>query len=117
MQILQPTPQAVYSGVINALSKISTTEGHKTLWRGVNSVILGAGPAHALYFGTYEYAKHAFGGNESGHHLIAAGKSQGSIKKKTRRPSWGHTASGIMDSDSEDHRHWDKKLYPPVRER
>lgn len=74
MQILQPTPQAVYSGVLNAFSKISTTEGAKTLWRGVNSVILGAGPAHALYFGTYEYAKHAFGGNESGHHPIAAGK-------------------------------------------
>ncbi|KAG0006494.1 asparaginyl-tRNA synthetase, partial [Modicella reniformis] len=53
MQILQPTPQAVYSGVINAISKITTTEGAKTLWRGVNSVILGAGPAHALYFGTY----------------------------------------------------------------
>ncbi|KAK3808485.1 MAG: putative mitochondrial carrier protein [Benniella sp.] len=73
MQIIQPTPQAVYSGVINAISKISTTEGAKTLWRGVNSVILGAGPAHALYFGTYEVAKHAFGGNESGHHPIAAG--------------------------------------------
>ncbi|KAF9428562.1 Fe(2+) transporter [Podila epigama] len=72
MQILQPTPQAVYSGVINAASRISTTEGVKTLWRGVNSVIMGAGPAHALYFGTYEYAKQAFGGNESGHHPLAA---------------------------------------------
>jgi len=76
MQIIQPTPQAVYSGVINAISKISTTEGAKTLWRGVNSVILGAGPAHALYFGTYEVAKHAFGGNESGHHPIAAGNDR-----------------------------------------
>lgn len=76
MQILQPTPQAVYTGVLNAISKISTTEGAKTLWRGVNSVIVGAGPAHALYFGTYEYAKHAFGGNESGHHPFAAGKNR-----------------------------------------
>ncbi|KAG0245670.1 mitochondrial carrier domain-containing protein [Mortierella sp. GBAus27b] len=73
MQILQPTPQAVYSGVINAMSKISTTEGSRALWRGVNSVILGAGPAHALYFGTYEVAKQAFGGNEAGHHPLAAG--------------------------------------------
>ncbi|KAG0034190.1 Fe(2+) transporter [Podila clonocystis] len=72
MQILQPTPQAVYSGVLNAANKITTTEGARTLWRGVNSVILGAGPAHALYFGTYEYAKQAFGGNESGHHPVAA---------------------------------------------
>lgn len=73
MQILQPTPQAVYSGVLNAANKITTTEGARALWRGVNSVILGAGPAHALYFGTYEYAKQAFGGNESGHHPVAAG--------------------------------------------
>jgi len=74
MQVLQPTPGAVYSGVINAASRISTTEGVRTLWRGVNSVIMGAGPAHALYFGTYEYAKQAFGGNEAGHHPLAAGK-------------------------------------------
>ncbi|KAG0285181.1 Fe(2+) transporter [Dissophora globulifera] len=73
MQILHPTPQAMYSGVMNAVSKISTTEGVRTLWRGVNSVILGAGPAHALYFGAYEYAKEAFGGNEAGHHPLAAG--------------------------------------------
>ncbi|KAG0005013.1 Fe(2+) transporter [Entomortierella chlamydospora] len=72
MQILQPTPQAVYSGVINAASRISTTEGAKTLWRGINSVIMGAGPAHALYFATYEFAKESFGGNASGHHLVAA---------------------------------------------
>ncbi|KAF9435550.1 Fe(2+) transporter [Entomortierella beljakovae] len=47
MQILQPTPQAMYSGVINAISKISTTEGARTLWRGVNSVILAAAGACA----------------------------------------------------------------------
>ncbi|KAG0334087.1 Fe(2+) transporter [Podila horticola] len=52
MQILQPTPQAVYSGVLNAVNKITTTEGARTLWRGVNS--------------------QAFGGNESGHHPVAA---------------------------------------------
>lgn len=74
MQILQPTPQAAYSGVINAASRITTTEGARTLWRGVNSVIMGAGPAHALYFATYEHAKQAFGGNGSGHHPLAAGK-------------------------------------------
>ena len=84
MQILHPTPQAVYTGVINAVSKISTTEGAKTLWRGVNSVILGAGPAHALYFGSYEFAKDAFGGNESGHHPIAAGNILQVSTKDTR---------------------------------
>ncbi|CAJ0886110.1 2790_t:CDS:2 [Entrophospora sp. SA101] len=36
---------AVYTGVLNAFSRISTTEGVHTLWRGVNSVVLGAGPS------------------------------------------------------------------------
>ncbi|CAG8648035.1 10291_t:CDS:2 [Paraglomus occultum] len=74
MQILNPTPQAVYTGVGNAITRISTTEGVRTLWRGINSVILGAGPSHALYFGTYEFCKDIFGGNKpGGHHPIAAG--------------------------------------------
>jgi len=29
-------------------------------------------PAHALYFATYEAAKKLFGGNEHGHHPVAA---------------------------------------------
>ncbi|KAI9304387.1 mitochondrial carrier domain-containing protein [Cunninghamella echinulata] len=32
----------------------------KQLWRGVYSVIMGAGPAHALHFATYEYCKEHF---------------------------------------------------------
>ncbi|AMD19128.1 HBR227Cp [Eremothecium sinecaudum] len=39
------------------ISKISTTEGSFALWKGVQSVILGAGPAHAVYFATYEVCK------------------------------------------------------------
>ena len=74
MQILHPEQQAIYSGVINAISRISSTEGVRTLWRGVNSVVLGAGPAHALYFGTYEFCKDLFGANATqGHHPIATG--------------------------------------------
>lgn len=34
-----------------------------------------AGPAHAVYFATYEVVKQAMGGNASGHHPIAAGES------------------------------------------
>ncbi|KAI8981937.1 mitochondrial carrier domain-containing protein [Mycotypha africana] len=30
------------------------------LWKGVNSVVLGAGPAHALHFATYEFCKEQF---------------------------------------------------------
>ncbi|CAG8554503.1 15147_t:CDS:2 [Cetraspora pellucida] len=74
MQIINPTPQAVYTGVANAFSRIYTTEGVRTLWRGVNSVVLGAGPAHALYFGTYEICKDLFGANiGEGHHPVAHG--------------------------------------------
>jgi hypothetical protein len=35
-----------------------------------------AGPAHAVYFASYEATKHALGGNEGGseeHHPLAAG--------------------------------------------
>jgi hypothetical protein len=32
------------------------------------------GPAHAVYFATYEVVKQAMGGNASGHHPVAAGK-------------------------------------------
>lgn len=33
------------------------------------------GPAHAVYFGTYELVKELAGGNvDAGHHPIAAGK-------------------------------------------
>ncbi|SCV01846.1 LAMI_0G14114g1_1 [Lachancea mirantina] len=45
------------STIIQQISKISTTEGSMALWKGVQSVILGAGPAHAVYFATYEMCK------------------------------------------------------------
>lgn len=43
--------------MIAQIAKISTSEGSLALWKGVQSVILGAGPAHAVYFGTYEFFK------------------------------------------------------------
>ncbi|CAM0135595.1 Fe(2+) transporter [Umbelopsis sp. WA50703] len=44
-----------------------------SLWRGVNSVVMGAGPAHALHFATYEVCKEAFGANEDStrYHFLA----------------------------------------------
>ncbi|KAG5462186.1 MAG: mitochondrial carrier domain-containing protein [Olpidium bornovanus] len=60
MQVMSPSPQAVYSGIVHAVSRISSTEGSKTLWRGISSVITGAGPAHALHFATYEKCKDIF---------------------------------------------------------
>lgn len=32
------------------------------------------GPAHAVYFATYEVVKQAMGGNAAGHHPLAAGE-------------------------------------------
>ena len=43
MQVVNPTPAAIYSGIGNAIATISRVEGYMSLWRGVSSVILGAG--------------------------------------------------------------------------
>ncbi|KAF1830562.1 mitochondrial carrier [Decorospora gaudefroyi] len=78
MQIVNPSPSAMYSGISNAMVTISRAEGFWSLWRGLSSVVMGAGPAHAVYFASYEATKHALGGNEGGsdeHHPIAAAAS------------------------------------------
>lgn len=61
MQVLSAS--SVYANMSDAFSRITAAEGSRRLWRGVASVILGAGPAHAVYFGTYELAKEMAGGN------------------------------------------------------
>lgn len=69
MQVFATSPAAVYTGIGNAFTRISSTEGARTLWRGVSSVIMGAGPAHAVHFGAYEMVKEFAGGNvEGGQH-------------------------------------------------
>jgi solute carrier family 25 iron transporter 28/37 len=74
MQVFSTSPAAVYSGIGNAITRISSTEGARALWRGVASVIAGAGPAHAVYFGTYEAVKEWAGGNRAGHQFAATGE-------------------------------------------
>ena len=69
MQVLTSSPTATYSGIFDAFSRISSLEGARALWKGIASVILGAGPAHALYFGTYELVKDLTGGNKLGFQL------------------------------------------------
>lgn len=71
MQVFAASPVAVYSGVGNAFTRISSTEGIRALWRGVSSVVLGAGPAHAVHFGTLEAVKELAGGNEAGNQWVA----------------------------------------------
>lgn len=68
MQILTSGPSPAY--------RITSGEGFLSLWRGVSSVVAGAGPAHAVYFATYEAVKHVMGGNRAGeHHPLAAATS------------------------------------------
>jgi solute carrier family 25 (mitochondrial iron transporter), member 28/37 len=43
MQIINPSPGGLYTGLTNAVSTIYRIEGIRTLWRGVSSVIVGAG--------------------------------------------------------------------------
>lgn len=44
----------LYRGVISSISAVSAAEGASALWRGMLSMIVGAGPAHALHFAVYE---------------------------------------------------------------
>ncbi|XP_061753288.1 mitoferrin-1 isoform X1 [Nerophis ophidion] len=57
MQSLQPDPNAQYRGVYEALKRIIRTEGFFRPLRGLNITVMGAGPAHALYFACYERVK------------------------------------------------------------
>ncbi|OAA54491.1 Mitochondrial carrier domain protein [Niveomyces insectorum RCEF 264] len=76
MQILTPHGGPTYSGLLHGTYRIATGEGVLNLWRGMSSVVVGAGPAHAVYFATYEAVKHVMGGNKLGvHHPLAAATS------------------------------------------
>lgn len=57
MQSLQPDPNAQYKSVYEALKRIIRTEGIFRPLRGLNITMIGAGPAHALYFACYERMK------------------------------------------------------------
>ena len=43
MQVVNPSPAAIYTGIGNAIATISRAEGGMALWRGVSSVVVGAG--------------------------------------------------------------------------
>ncbi|KAI2627511.1 mitochondrial RNA-splicing protein MRS3 [Hypoxylon sp. NC1633] len=76
MQIINPSANAAYKGMIQSTMRIASGEGVLKLWRGMSSVVVGAGPAHAVYFATYEAVKHLMGGNRAGvHHPLAAATS------------------------------------------
>ena len=44
MQVINPGPTATYTNSIaNALVTVSRVEGFRSLWKGLSSVVLGAG--------------------------------------------------------------------------
>jgi solute carrier family 25 iron transporter 28/37 len=63
------TASATGPVIMGGSTQFRTTS--RNLWRGVNSVVMGSGPAHALHFGTYEACKDLFGGNAEGHHFFS----------------------------------------------
>lgn len=69
MQCLKPHANAVYSSLSDAFRKIRIEEGAFRTVRGINVVMLGAGPAHALYFTTYETTKKMLGNTGTGGHF------------------------------------------------
>ena len=48
--------------------RVIETEGVAGLYRGVAAVGIGVGPAHAVYFATYEHMKRTLGGSQKGEH-------------------------------------------------
>ncbi|XP_078094701.1 mitoferrin-1 isoform X2 [Mustelus asterias] len=72
MQSLQPNPEAQYKNVFDGLLRIIHTEGYWRPFRGLNAMVLGAGPAHAMYFSSYEKMKRTLSdaiGNGGNSHL------------------------------------------------
>lgn len=74
MQSLRPHPNAMYRNIHHAFRSMMKKEGLFTPLRGMNVVALGAGPAHALYFSTYEAMKKFVNGNETGYNPVSHGK-------------------------------------------
>lgn len=54
---MQNTAVANQRSLISEIRSVGSTEGFSRLWRGVWSVVIGAGPAHAIYFASYEQSK------------------------------------------------------------
>lgn len=74
MQSLRPHPNAIYRNMHHAFKSMVTREGLLTPFRGINVVALGAGPAHALYFSTYEATKKFINGNQTTYNPLSHGR-------------------------------------------
>ena len=65
MMSIRPQTDPHYRGLVQAVTKIATTESPRTLFRGMSVVAIAAGPAHALYFAVYETVKTTVSRNNS----------------------------------------------------
>lgn len=54
---LMPGEGGRYKGVVDACRTMIRTEGGGSFFRGFSVVAFGAGPAHAVYFASYEQSK------------------------------------------------------------
>lgn len=63
---------SLYKDMNHAWKSIRNNRHSSQLWRGVGSVVLGAGPSHAVYFATYEYTKRILANYVSGDALIGS---------------------------------------------
>lgn len=83
---MQPDPKAQYRSVYEALKKIVLTEGFWRPLRGINVTMLGAGPAHAMYFACYEKMKKSLSDTiqHGGNSHLANGILGGFIAKKIK---------------------------------
>lgn len=66
LQSLRPNPFARYTGITDGLYKMVRYEGALRPVRGMSAVVMGAGPAHALYFSAYERLKRVISGTDHG---------------------------------------------------
>lgn len=73
MQSLRPPPNARYRNICHAMTSMMKKEGLLTPTRGMSIVALGAGPAHALYFSTYEATKNFINGNQTSYNPLSHG--------------------------------------------
>lgn len=63
---MQSLTQKSYKGIIESLTQMMSKEGILRPIRGLNVVIAGTAPAHALYFSSYEFTKHFVSHNFKG---------------------------------------------------
>ncbi|KAK4311313.1 hypothetical protein Pmani_017171 [Petrolisthes manimaculis] len=78
MQSLAPSPDAAYRSIREGLMKMVNSEGIMRPLGGVSAVVIGAGPAHALYFSAYEGIKARFASSNSlQNHMVNAGAGCG----------------------------------------